>query len=197
MTYIESPIPTTYGNDARPIHSGLGVDTLLGDSFELITNSPCSVASQANNDSTTGNTTTSTSYDDASILWRFPFTWVRGRYQNVVRQLRIDLWASTSANTGTIQVCVSPAMRVIDNPPVWPDVAKESAAGAVTTTAGYISILVDEVSDDQCVMEVMGAPPDGEDRGGLIYYTTYVTVRARMLAAGTLTASRLTYTEHG
>lgn len=189
MAYRE--FETTLGDDAAPVSSRKGVRCLRGNLVELVAKSPCAPASQSENDYTQGNQTTSTSYDDSSILWRFPFTFVRARQGFAVRQLRFDFWAVTSANTATIQVCVGPAFRVPESPVVWPDISKATNGGDVTTTAAWHSITFGEIGEEQMVNETLGAPPDGEDRRGAIYPTTYVTVRGKMEAAGQLTVSRM------
>lgn len=195
MTYIEFPIPSTYADDAAAGHAGIGIDLLRNNCVELIDDAPVGPASQVNNDYTTGNTTTSTTYDDASVLWRFPFTFIRGKQGAFVRQLRIALWAGVSANTGTIEVCVSPVFRVPAATPVWPDIAKATAVGAVTATPAYHTITFTAIGEEQCVSSVLGAEPAGGAGDAALYYTTFVTIRAKMEAAGTLTTSRLSKTE--
>lgn len=193
-SYIEFPDPTTWGDDAAPVHAGLLVDLLRRNMIELGAASPCSVACQHNNDYTAGPQTTTTAYNDNAILHRFPWTFLRTAPGGLLRRLTIDVWASTSANTATLQAVIMSAYRVPAVPPVEPDLAVSTGVGAVTSTPAYHSLVL-QPTEGQGAWQSIGAPPDGDAGGGLQYWSTYVLIRGKMEAAGTLTVSRLTYSE--
>lgn len=190
----------TDGDSDDALHAALMVDVVRGNLQNLIAQAPAGCGSPIENGVTTALTSTvdvSASFPVASTLVRQNICYLRARRGAQTRNLRFAFWASMSAGTGTLRACITPAWRIPADPPLWPDLAVETAAGAVTTTATW-HVLDLSVSRQNCALTRLGGAPLA-DGGADVEYPVFCFVLQGGRNGGgggnTLSVHRVSYEE--
>lgn len=189
-------VATEFGDDGCPVDAATLKDVVRYDINVLLGASPmCIPAHEIRNGAPTVPRTgaDAATVDFAhleSVFARFNFFYLRSCLPGGVSNLRVAIWAATSANTGTLRAVWSPSYRMPDDPPVAPSVYDTTGAGAVTATGAWHELEID-IDLSNCSQSRMGGPPLADGGEGLAYKVGYLTLQGMMEAAGTLTISRL------
>lgn len=178
MTWHRYPL-NTYCTEAKPLDAGAMIRIARGNLRHLAGQSPVGCAAWvANGMRSTGSTT----YDDASVLWRGHMRMVRGTLGDVRRSIRCRAELYMDAGTATVRLVAVPTWRMPDVADTQNEV--ESAAAAVTSTAAStpteVTLAIPRLTVPSGRSAVYGS--GGDQRGVARYDYVYLALQAKVNA---------------
>lgn len=178
MTWFRYPL-NTYQTEAKPLDAAVERRIVRGNLLHLAGQSPATGAPWvANGVVSTG----STSYDDASTLWRSHVRLIRGCLGARTRSITVRAELYMDAGTATVRLCASNRWRIPEDPPQADVQEIESAAGAVTSvtvvTPTEVTLALGRV--DRVGQSAFGA--GGDQRGVPLYDTIWLCLQAKVNA---------------
>lgn len=182
MTWHRYPL-TTYQTEAKPLDAAVERRIVRGNLLHLAGQSPATGSPWvANGTRSTGSTT----YDDASTLWRAHVRFVRSALGSALRSIQLRPELYMSAGTATVRLCASRTWVIPEDPPQAGVQEVESAAGAVTsvsaTTPTELTLNLGRLI--QSLLSAFGA--GGDQRGIALYDATWLTLQAKVNAGGNI-----------
>jgi len=184
VTWTRYP-SSTWGIEAMPIDAACMVDLVRGNVDHLMRQTPAGCGHFWIN---TPPTSTETTYTDASTVWRSPKLFLRSGLDRPLRKIRARIYAYMNAGTGSLRLCMSHTWRIVADPPAGGDIEAESTSGEVVSTSATAPTEVTlTLTPTFRATELSSYGTGDDDRGRVLYRTTYLSLQAIAAATRTIT----------